>query len=333
MATAAVQKSENTEITTSDLPALIRSSGKARSVIAPFLPEGVSLERVAASLSVALAKDRAVWEQKRRKDPKLPEESPLERCSPMSVFMGVAKIAQWGLEVGETAHLVPYGTECTPVADYKGLAQLVISSSVVRHVEAHCVYEKEPFRLKMGTTIEIEHLPIWNPKERGAMIGAYAIFRLRGGMTHVKYMGVDEIEAIRQKYSKQWKQGPLDPWYAEKTCVRHGVKLLPKDPRMAKTLAAFDDIERAEVALEVPAQLRALEAGSDGRTVSDDNPPHRPKALTQGGYEEAPVPPAQNSSDPAARAEDFQDDTDIVATDQLPLDDQRPARRNALREG
>jgi recombinational DNA repair protein RecT len=85
----------------------------------------------------------------------------------MSVFMAVAKIAQWGLEVGETAHLVPFGAECTPVADYKGLAQLVIASGLVKQVEAHCVYEKEPFKLTLGTTTELEHHPIWDAKARG----------------------------------------------------------------------------------------------------------------------------------------------------------------------
>jgi phage RecT family recombinase len=334
MSTAAVQKAESSEITTAQLPALIRTSAKARSTIAPFLPEGVSLERVAASLNLALAKDRAAWALKRAKDRSLQEESPLERCSPMSVFMAVAKIAQWGLEVGETAHLVPFGAECTPVADYKGLAQLVIQSGLVRQVEAHCVYEKEPFTLRMGTTVEVEHHPIWDATARGKMVGAYAIFRLRGGMVHVKYLGVEEIESIRKRYSKQWNTGKLEPWYAEKTCVRQGVKLLPKDPRLARTLAAFDEIETAELALEVPAALKELASGTASPTLPDER--RGPRALVHGAgsYEsEAPTPPAQHSDDAGARAEDFQDDRDIA--DELPLEDSSPARRprDAMREG
>jgi phage RecT family recombinase len=265
MTTAAVrpEDGERPTITTAQLPTIISSSKTARAVIAPFLPEGVSLDRVAASLRIALARDEAAWEAACRKDRNKSGPSPLQRCTPMSVFMAVAKIAQWGLEVGETAHLVPFGTECTPIADYKGLAQLVIASGLVRHVEAHCVYEKEPFRMKLGTTTEIEHLPIGDPKQRGEMVGVYALFRLRGYLTHVKYMAVEEIEAIRQQYSKQWKGGKLEPWYAEKTVIRQGVKLLPKDPRLAKTLAAFDEIEAAELSgLAVPAELRALEGGA-----------------------------------------------------------------------
>lgn len=294
---------ERREITTKDLPNLIADSSDARKTIAPFLPEGVSLDRVAASLRIALAKDRAAW----KKD----GPPPLERCSPMSVFMAVAKIAQWGLEIGETAHLVPFGTDCTPVADYKGLAQLVIASGLVRHVEARCVYANEPFAMSLGTATSIEHRPIWSPTERGEMVGAYAIFDLRGGRSMVKYMGAEEIDAIRQRYSKQWKDGKLPAWYAEKTCVRSGAKLLPKDPRLAKTLAAFEQIEASEIPLEVPEALRELASGTASHTLPDERQRALPSTPRDDAYG-APVPPAQFSDDPAARAEDYQDDRDLV---------------------
>jgi recombinational DNA repair protein RecT len=102
-------------------------------------------------------------------------------------------------------------------------------------------------------------LPIWSPKDRGPMVGAYAIFDLRGNaLPLVKFMGVDEIEAHRQKHSKQWKSGPLPEWYAEKTPIRMGVKLLPKDPRFAKTIALFEGMEE-EAPVTVPAELQRLE--------------------------------------------------------------------------
>lgn len=305
----AVATSEQREITTADLPKIITSSDRARSTIAPFLPPGVSLDRIAASLRVALAKDRAAW----KKD----GPSPLERSSPMSVFMAVAKIAQWGLEVGETAHLVPFGTECVPVADYKGLAELVISSGVARAVEAHCVYEKEMFRLKRGTTTEIEHHPIGDPKARGPMVGAYALFHLRGGIILVEYMAESEINAIRQQYSKQWKNGALPEWYARKTVVRRGVKLLPKNPRLLERLA---DLDREVI--EVPEELARLAVEEEGAPVThrlEERTGPRPLA-TEGkdpydagaAVNNAPVPPAQHSDDPGARSEDFEDEERLL---------------------
>ena len=249
----AVATSPKRNLGVADLPQIILHSKSAREKITPFLPVGVSLDRIAAAVHIALAKDRAAWKKE--------GPSPLERCSPMSVLLAVAKITQWGLEVGETAHLVPFGTECTPVADYKGLVQLVMATGLVRGVQARCVYQHEPFKLKLGTTVELEHLPIWSTEQRGPMVGAYAIFDLRGGaLPIVKYMGVDEIEAHRQKHSKQWKNGPLPAWYAEKTPIRMGVKLLPKDPRFAKTIALFEGMGEDDAPIAVPAELARLES-------------------------------------------------------------------------
>jgi phage RecT family recombinase len=231
--TAVVRTVENTNIALA-----ITTSDAARQMIEPLLPKGVAIHQVAAQVRLALAKDKS---------------GALKKCTAASVILAVAKIVGWGLEVGETAHLVPFGTECTPIADYKGIAELVIGAGVARAVEAHCVYEKEPFRLKRGTSTEIEHHPIADPSARGKMVGAYALFHLRFGITLVEYMAVSEIDAIRQKHSKQWKGGALEPWYARKTVVRRGVKLLPKNPRLLERLAAFDN----EV-VDIPEELAAL---------------------------------------------------------------------------
>ena len=79
---AVTQRPEGGEITTAQLPALITTSKKARATIAPFLPEGVSLDRVAASLSIAIAKDEAAWAATCRKDHTKSGPAPLQRCTP-----------------------------------------------------------------------------------------------------------------------------------------------------------------------------------------------------------------------------------------------------------
>jgi phage RecT family recombinase len=294
MATTAIAtQQEPRQVTVALLPKMIQDSKDARAFIAPFLPPGVDLDRVAASLKVALSKARA--------DHKGSGEPALFKCDPMSVFMAVAKISQWGLEVGETAHLVPFGSSCVPVADYKGLAELVIASGVARHVEAHCVYANEPFRLRRGSHgTDLEHDPLTDGKARGAMIGAYAMYFLRGGVTMVEYMTVEDIDAVRQKYSKQWTSGPLPEWYARKSVVRRGIKLLPKNPRLAERLASMD----LEVA-DVPAELAALTAPRDivdpetGEVLESAPVQRGPKPLVEGGYEPAPsrVPVAPDSVD------------------------------------
>lgn len=288
---AVTQQPEKREIAVRDLPTLVAKSSDARKAIAPFLPEGVSLDRVAASLHVALTKDRAAWKKE--------GPTPLERCSPMSVFMAVAKIVQWGLEAGETAHLVPFGAECVPVAGYKGIVELVMGSGVVRGVHVRCRYENEFYRETVGTTVEVVHRPIGLPSARGALVGAYVIFDLRGGaLPVVKYMSVEEIDIIRQKYSKQHKEGKVQAWYAEKTVIIHGAKVLPKNPRLAKTLAVFDQIEAAELSLAIPDGLRQLESGTASFTLPDEREETTPRvaASSESVAPQPAEPPARERS-------------------------------------
>lgn len=296
-ATAVATVPEERPITARDLPAVIRTSKSARKQIEAFLPDGVSLDRVAASLDLALRKARHEY--------KGTGLCPLEQCDPATMLMAVAKIQQWGLEIGETAHLVPFGTTCTPVADYKGLEELMVASGVARMVQSRCVYAKEGFRLKIGTPTELEHHPIAGIAERGAMIGAYVIVHVRGGLQLVEFMGVEEIDQIRKQYSKQWKSGPLTEWYARKTVIRRVAKHVPKNPRLARILA---EIDREEV-VEVPAELASamvsvrLEDGEEparvhqigGGATSGMPQPDAPALVADGavGYEEAPTPAAK----------------------------------------
>src|SRR5690349_18411456 len=94
------------------------SHEEAKARILPFLPEGTNYERVIAAVQLEAMKNPAIL-----------------NCTPESTVLAVAKIQQWGLEPGITAHLVPFGKTLTPIADYKGIAQLMIGSRAVRHVE------------------------------------------------------------------------------------------------------------------------------------------------------------------------------------------------------
>ena len=222
----------------------------ARAAIEPLLRPGESFERIIVEVFHAAANN-----------PKLKE------CAPASLVTAVAKAVSTGLIIGEGVHLVPFGEKCTAVIDYKGAVELIVRSGVARHIDAHCVYANEPFVVTQGTNPTIEHRPILDPKARGAMIGAYAFARLaRGGFMSVT-LSTDEIDAVRQHYSKQWKQGALPYWYAQKTCVKRLAKLLPKNPALAQTLALFaaeegDEMEEALGglnAVNTPAQIASGE--------------------------------------------------------------------------
>lgn len=235
---------------------------------APFIPKGVDPEAVVQSVYL---------ESKR-----LPT---LLECSGESIVQAVTRGLQLGLEFGITAYLVPFkdtksnGKVCTLVVAKDGVVQLIIGTGVVRHVQARCVYKNEAYRFLTGTQTIVEHRPIFDPDARGPMIGAYAVFRMRGGDVQAFEMSLKEIDAIRRKYSKQWKDGACPDWYAEKTVIIHGAKHLPKNPKLARLEAVLTEDDMAEADLAPTARASVV---------------HEPPA-----EQPAPAPPAALGAGPA----------------------------------
>jgi len=231
-------------------------SDAARLRIEPFLPAGVRVDRVIAAATMAT---------------KVTPD--LLKCTPESIVMAVARIQQWGLEIGTTAHLVPFNTKvklpdgkeeyqkiCTPVADYKGLIELMVASRAVRMVEARCVHEGDHFVYRQGLNPQLDHIPCSDHKTRGRIIGAYCVLRLPFGSSVFEFMSIEDIDEIRIKHSKQWKNGPCPPWYAKKTVVRQGSKMVPKGSNVANALAVMaQDTQEEFGTFEIPAAL----AGDD----------------------------------------------------------------------
>lgn len=238
--------------------------------ITPFLPEGANVERIVAAAQLAVMKVPSLAE-----------------CDPKSIVFAVARIAQWGLEIGETAHLVPFGKECTPVPDYRGLVEMIVRSGAARSVESRVVREGDEFVYEYGTGKRIRHVPL--AKSSAPITHAYAIVTLRFQDFDFTVLDVDEIEAVRVK-SKQWAKGPLPAWYAKKTAVRRAVNLIPKNPKLATLMASVEEVEAGEFTVlspdrdpdgPTPAQLAALTDGGPG-----DGRPRVPAPIRGGDYEE-----------------------------------------------
>lgn len=208
-----------------------------RAFIEPLLPDGVKFLGVVWDLVGALAKDKQ-------------SGGALARCTPDSVFLGVAKIQSWGLEIGRTAHLVPFGTACTPLIDYKGEIQLAKDARVITNAIADAVYEGDVFEYERGLDPKCRHVPTLDPAKRGAMIGAVAILALPTREKVPYFMPLADIDAIRQKHSKQWKAGKCPDWYAKKTVVRQALKMMPKSARLDALLSRLDGLEDAPLAHE-----------------------------------------------------------------------------------
>jgi recombinase, phage RecT family len=241
------------------ITALIEASAPR---LTPLLPEGVTLERLAQIVYFESKKNPAIL-----------------RCKPESIVSAVSRVLRSGLELGETCYLVPFGSDCTFIADYKGLAQLMIAGRAVRAVEMECVWEGDEFEVELGLNSKLRHVPRANKAKRGELRGAYVVLRLPGGMSSFKWMTAEDIDAIRLTYSKSWKNGKLDsiPWYACKTVLRQIAKTMPKSKQLAQFYAALaeDDAEEFGDALpdaeDVTATTR-VSGPEQGRLAASDEP-------------------------------------------------------------
>jgi len=242
---------------------------QARALIEPLLAKsGSSFEQVLTETYLAVQKN-----------------ADLLKCAPESLLSAVARSVSWGLRIGETVHLVPFGPRCEAVRDYKGDIELVIWSGAARSIDAQCVYMNEMdatpprFKLVQGSRPDVMHEPILMPSMRGKLAGAYAVARISQTEQRVVFMSTEEIDAIRLSKSKSWKSGPLDaiPWYARKTVVHQVCKMLPKTRRFVQVEAAFDE-ERMRLIDD--AEPRAIAAEGVERPGLDPANEVRPASST-----------------------------------------------------
>jgi len=127
----------------------------------------------------------------------------LLQCTDASFMTCLLDLAQLGLEPdGRKAHLIPYGTECKLVIDYKGYVDLAYRSSMVAGIHADVVGENDVFEYQHGTESYLKHRPALG--DRGKIVAAYAVAQLKDGGAPFEVMGVDEVEAIRDR-SQGWK--------------------------------------------------------------------------------------------------------------------------------
>lgn len=228
--------------------------------LAAFLPKGLSVERVIAAAQIAAYNDPNIL-----------------KCDPKSIFLSVARIAQWGLEIGTTAYLLPFKGKCTPVADYKGLIELVRRSGAARAVTFGVVRVGDCYEVEEGTAPAIKHRPL--PGNTADILEFYAVAHHGRDIppTFVR-MTVADVDAIRKAHSKQWAAGALPVWYGVKTVIRRLTKYLPKNALLADALAHIEAEDECDPLDEVlpDAALTARERLGAPTPLRANATPHDP---------------------------------------------------------
>ena len=203
----------------------------------------------------------------------------LAGASLSSLLGSVVTCAQLGLEPNTPlghAYLLPFDkrekrdgqwvtveTQVQVIIGWKGMVDLARRSGQIVSIAAHEVCEGDDFRFAYGLNEELDHRPAM--KDRGAVIGFYAVAKLVGGGHSFEFMSCDEVNDIRDKAAeknraKKDNQGrPIitGPWldnYVEmgrKTVLRRLFKYLPIS---IESLAFASAIDGNAVAAAAPLE-------------------------------------------------------------------------------
>lgn len=202
--------------------------------IASMLPKHINVERFMKSALLVVARS--------------PQ---LQKCTPMSVVASVINAAELGLDFtpakGE-AYLVPFWNsknncmEAQFMPGYRGFIALARRSGVVKNIDAHLVYTNDEFELEYGATPKLHHKPeIF--KERGRVVGGYAIAFFDDETFQATFMGVEELNSIKARTKSKDRNGNITgPWVTDekemqkKTTVRRLFKYLPVSVDLEKAM-------------------------------------------------------------------------------------------------
>jgi phage RecT family recombinase len=124
-----------------------------------------------------------------------------------------------------------------------GLRDRMRKSGEVASAVAEAVFEKDHFRYRLGDDALIEHEPPPLGVSRGAVIGAYAIIRLRNGEVIRDVLDRQMIEAARNvsraKNSPMWTNFYWEG--AKKTALRRAAKQAPFSSELRRVLDRDDE--------------------------------------------------------------------------------------------
>ncbi len=143
---------------------------------------------------------------------------------------------------------------------YKGLMKLAMQSGEVLKIESRLVHENDTFEVEEGLDARIIHKH--GLSNRGEMIGAYCVWKLKNGEMQFEVMSKEQILAIRDRSSAKTKDGNMvGPWKTDeaemwrKTVVRRASKYMPLSTEAQRAVAVDN---QAEGVIEADEQ-----AGSD----------------------------------------------------------------------
>lgn len=212
----------------------------------------------------------------------------LAMCEPLSFLGAIIQCAQLGLEPGNAlghVYLIPFWNskkgvkEVQVIPGYRGLIDLARRSGQIISISARTVHEFDDFEYEYGLDEKLTHKP--NPSERGDMIGAYAVAKLKDGGMQFEYMSRREIDKIKKDGNPVWKNHYEE--MARKTLVRRLFKYLPVSIEIANLIELSD---REETGLGQDNDQILIDVGVEHVEEPTDTVKAANEDLTKKGKEE-----------------------------------------------
>lgn len=178
---------------------------------------------------------------------------------------------------------------------YKGLMKLALQGGDVLKIESRIVYANDQFEVEEGIDPRIIHKH--GLGNRGEMIGAYCVWKMRNGESQFEVMSKEEIEAIRDRSSSKTKEGKVvGPWVTDpaemwrKTVVRRATKYMPLSTEAARAVH-IDNM--AEGIVDIDADIDPIDADDITAGMFDEE--------TGEIYDDEPTQPAETQMDRIAQ--------------------------------
>ncbi|MCM1559674.1 MAG: recombinase RecT [Butyrivibrio sp.] len=200
------------------------------------MPEGFNKDRFILNC-ITLIRDMLKDKKKREN---------LNGISADSIALCMIKGAFLGLDfLSGECYAIPYGGEMNFQTDYKGEIKVCKKHSIqpIKDIFAKVVREGDLYDegVEDGKQ-KLVFKPL--PFNNGKMIGAFAIVTYTDGSMMYESMSADEIEGVRQNYSKAkdsdaWKKSSGEMY--RKTVIRRLSKYIEKDFDKVEQLMAYDE--------------------------------------------------------------------------------------------
>ena len=215
----------------------------------------------------------------------------LRKCDPNTIYLGLLACAVTGLEPGALrgeAYLVPFAGKAQFMPGWKGLVKQARRSREVDAIVANVVRENDVFDIDLGTANAIIHKPVL--RDRGPVIGAYAIATMKGGFRELEWLDREDLEKIKRVATKRAVTPAWKDWEDQmqrKSAIRRLAKRLPlgADYFVAMALEEADtDVEfNSIIDIETDGEAsRTTEAAQRGESM-------REQANSGNGSRNAPI--------------------------------------------